>query len=209
MGPRTGSLLRPVARRSGSGGRAPQDRSRRDRELGQFRTEHHLECSQQRDGGHFRGEALGTYVGNWPVIVHGHGHGQGSRLHDSRFVALDGFGRRQRKGERGRGPHRAPRLQQRGWLWARAWVATDRAFWYENWAPDGNQAFPQKAGAPDLNLLIAPAFAWMYHQTGDTTYRDSGDQVFAGGVTGAYLDNGKQFNQNYMWSFDYVKWRSE
>jgi hypothetical protein len=95
------------------------------------------------------------------------------------------------------------------WLWARAWVATNRAFWYENWAPDGYQAFPQKAGAPDLNLLIAPAFAWMYHRTGDTTYRDRGDQVFAGGVTGAYLDGPKQFNQNYMWSFDYVKWRSE
>jgi hypothetical protein len=95
------------------------------------------------------------------------------------------------------------------WLWARAWVAKDRAFWYENWAPDGNQAFPQKKGAPDLNLLIAPAFAWMYQQTGDTTYRDRGDQLFAGGVTRAYLENGKQFNQNYMWSFDYVKWRSE
>src|SRR4029453_5108511 len=36
------------------------------------------------------------------------------------------------------------------WLWARAWVATDRAFWYENWAADGDQAFPQKPGAPDL-----------------------------------------------------------
>jgi hypothetical protein len=49
----------------------------------------------------------------------------------------------------------------------------------------------------------------MYQQTGDTTYRDRGDQVFAGGVTRAYLNNGKQFNQNYMWSFDYVKWRSQ
>jgi hypothetical protein len=95
------------------------------------------------------------------------------------------------------------------WLWARAWVATDRAFWYQNWAPDGSQAFPKKPGAPDLNLLIAPAFAWMYHQTGDVAYRDRGDQVFAGGVTGAWLDGPKQFNQNYMWSFDYVKWRSE
>jgi hypothetical protein len=95
------------------------------------------------------------------------------------------------------------------WLWARAWVAKDRGFWYENWAPDGSQAFPQKPGAPDLNLLIAPAFAWMYHQTGDDAYRDRGDQVFAGGVTRAWIDGPKQFNQNYMWSFDYVKWRSE
>jgi hypothetical protein len=49
----------------------------------------------------------------------------------------------------------------------------------------------------------------MYQQTGDDTYRDRGDQVFAGGVRGAWLDGPKQFNQNYMWSFDYVKWRSQ
>jgi hypothetical protein len=95
------------------------------------------------------------------------------------------------------------------WLWERAWVAADKSFWYENWAPDGNQAFPEKKGTADLNLLIAPAYAWMYHRTGDATYRDRGDQVFAGGVTGAWLDGMKQFNQNYMWSFDYVKWRSQ
>jgi hypothetical protein len=107
-------------------------------------------------------------------------------------------------------PRVQPALQKAlDWLWARAWVAKDRAFWYDNWAADGNQAFPQKKGAPDLNLLIAPAFAWMYHQTRDVAYRDRGDQVFAGGVTGAWLDGGKQFNQNYMWSFDYVKWRSQ
>jgi hypothetical protein len=47
----------------------------------------------------------------------------------------------------------------------------------------------------------------MYHQTGDDAYRDRGDQVFAGGVTRAWLDGGKQFNQNYMWSFEYVKRR--
>jgi hypothetical protein len=32
--------------------------------------------------------------------------------------------------------------------------------------------------------------------------------VFAGGVKGAYLAGAKQYNQNYMWSFDYVRWRS-
>jgi hypothetical protein len=95
------------------------------------------------------------------------------------------------------------------WLWTHAWVSGDRAFWYENWTSDPSKAFPAKPGAADLNLLIAPAFAWMYQQTGDDTYRDRGDQVFAGGVRGAWLDGPKQFNQNYMWSFDYVKWRSE
>jgi hypothetical protein len=94
-------------------------------------------------------------------------------------------------------------------LWARAWVASDEAFWYENWTPDPSMAFPARPGAPDLNLLIAPAYAWLYQRTGDTTYRDRGDQVFAGGVKGAYLEGAKQFNQSYMWSFDYVKWRGQ
>jgi hypothetical protein len=93
-------------------------------------------------------------------------------------------------------------------LWQRAWVSADQAFWYENWIPDPTFTFPPQAGAPDLNLLIAPAFAWAYLQTGNATYRDRGDQVFAGGVRGAWLAGVKQFNQNYMWSFDYVRWRS-
>jgi hypothetical protein len=94
-------------------------------------------------------------------------------------------------------------------LWERAWVPANRSFWYQNWVADPRLTFPAQTGAPDLNLLIAPAFAWLYRQTGDITYRDRGDQVFAGGVKGAWLDGPKQFNQNYAWSFDYVKWRSE
>ncbi|HEY3028431.1 MAG TPA: hypothetical protein VGJ55_19945 [Pyrinomonadaceae bacterium] len=94
------------------------------------------------------------------------------------------------------------------WLWANAWVATDHAFWYENWVSDPSQPFPAQPGAPDLNLLIAPAYAWLYRQTGDATYQSEGDQIFSGGVLGAYLAQGKQFDQNYIWSFDYVKWRT-
>ena len=33
------------------------------------------------------------------------------------------------------------------------------------------------------------------------------DAIFAGGVVGAFLENPKQFNQSYMWSFEYVKRR--
>ena len=95
------------------------------------------------------------------------------------------------------------------WLWANSWVAADRAFWYENEVPDASVPFFEKRGAPDLNLLIAPAYAWLYKITGNTTYRDRGDQVFSGGVQGAWLDGIKQFNQNYVKSFDYVKWRQE
>jgi len=92
-------------------------------------------------------------------------------------------------------------------LWDNAWVVADQSFWYENWVSDPSIPFPAQRGAPDLNLVIAPAFAWVYQQTGDLTYRDRGDAVFAGGVLNAYLAGGKQFDQNYSWSFDYVKWR--
>ena len=61
----------------------------------------------------------------------------------------------------------------------------------------------------NLNLLIAPVYAWLYMRTADTIYRDRGDKVFAGGVKKAWLHGDKQFKQNYHWSFDYVKWRKE
>jgi hypothetical protein len=62
--------------------------------------------------------------------------------------------------------------------------------------------------APDLNLMIAPLYGWVYQQTGDVKYRDIGDRIFASGVKRAYLEKGKQFTQNYRWSFKYLQWRS-
>jgi hypothetical protein len=90
------------------------------------------------------------------------------------------------------------------WLWAHTWVPSAQAFQYTDRVTPTGGTNP----APDLNLLIAPAFAWLYHQTGNTKYQVEGDQVFAGGVKYAYLGSAKQFNQNYRWSFDYVAWRS-
>src|SRR5262249_55260640 len=86
------------------------------------------------------------------------------------------------------------------WLWANAWSDTNRSMWYEAAQPT--------AWAPDLNLLIAPMYAFLYRQTGDTRYRDQGDAIFSGGVDLAWLDGAKQFNQNYWWSFEYLTWRS-
>jgi len=85
-------------------------------------------------------------------------------------------------------------------LWERAWVAEDKAFFYQSTKNTSE-------GAPDLNLLIAPAFAWLYRMTGDPVYQQRGDLVLEGGVRGAYLGAGKHFSQNYRWSMDYVKWR--
>ena len=84
-------------------------------------------------------------------------------------------------------------------LWDRAWLPNELAFYYESTHPT--------VAAPDLNLIIAPAYAWMYSRTGTPKYLERGDQIFFGGVKRAHLSGIKQFNQNYSWSFDYVKWR--
>jgi hypothetical protein len=92
------------------------------------------------------------------------------------------------------------------WMWANAWIPSAQAMWYE-FPAQGKPCCQAGAAADDLNLLIAPLYAFLYRQTGETKYRDQGDQLFAGGVIGAYLGGGKQFNQNYWWSFEYVTWR--
>jgi hypothetical protein len=95
------------------------------------------------------------------------------------------------------------------WLWENAWVEENQAFWYENWVADPSEPFPAKDGAPDLNQLIAPAYAWLYRKTCDPVLLERVDKIFAGGVAGAWLSGAKQFNQNYCWSFTYVALRSE
>jgi hypothetical protein len=90
------------------------------------------------------------------------------------------------------------------WLWDNVWVANAEAFRYTDRLVNPGDLDP----APDLNLLIAPTYAWLYYQTGDVKFRDRGDAIFAGGVKYAWLANGKQFNQNYRLSFEYVRLRS-
>jgi hypothetical protein len=91
------------------------------------------------------------------------------------------------------------------------------SMWSHNWLPQ-NQSFQYidrdlgGAGGPtpasDLNMLIAPAYAWMYHQTGNPMYQQEADAIFKGGVQDAYLDGAKQFNQNYLFAFDFLTWRN-
>lgn len=96
------------------------------------------------------------------------------------------------------------------WLWENAWDRQSRAFQYivcrDSGASDECQG-PDARPAADLNLLIAPAFAWLDLRFPDSQYDQKADQIFESGVQAAYLDNGKQFSQNYRWSFDYLKWR--
>jgi hypothetical protein len=88
----------------------------------------------------------------------------------------------------------------------KAWDPNSKAFWYENYGPTMDQ-LPPKPGAPDLNMLIIPAYAWLYSIDRDPAWITFADQAFEGGVAGAWLDGQKQFNQSYTWSVDYVKWR--
>jgi hypothetical protein len=89
-------------------------------------------------------------------------------------------------------------------LWNLNWDVVTQSFKYVDHFTGTENADP----APDLNMLIAPMYGWLFHQTGNVTYLDQGDQIFAGGVLGAWLANAKQFNQNYRLSIQYVNWRT-
>ena len=86
-------------------------------------------------------------------------------------------------------------------MWPWLWHPASESFAYTS--SDLNQ------GAPDLNLLIAPAYAWLWQLTGAQRHLERGDAIFAGGVRNAWLGSGKAFSQNYRSSFDYIEWRSQ
>ena len=90
------------------------------------------------------------------------------------------------------------------WMWPLAWHEQTSGLLYQFNPASGNGA--STTGAVDLNMLIAPWFSWLWQQTGDEKYRDQFDQLLYG-FKDAYLDKGKQFDQNYWWSFDGMKWR--
>ena len=94
--------------------------------------------------------------------------------------------------------------QAADWLWLNAWDPKVGGMAYDINGIDGSTK-----GTVDLNLLIAPMYAFLYAETGDPKYRDRADALFAPGVHNAYLAGGKQFNQNYWWSFDFVRWRTQ
>ena len=96
------------------------------------------------------------------------------------------------------------------WLWEQCWVEEDLAFCYRREQPNNPATKPKKgAGAPILNSLICPMYAWLYRQTGEARFGERGDKAFVGGIKNGFLDQGKAFSQNYRWSFSYVKWRRE
>lgn len=100
--------------------------------------------------------------------------------------------------------------QSADWLWDNMWNPSLEAFPYIYCRPGSNN--PDCGQAPssesaDLNLLIATAYSWLYRMTGEQVYLQRGDAIFSGGVRHAWLGNGKQFSQNYRWSFDFFRYR--
>jgi hypothetical protein len=88
-------------------------------------------------------------------------------------------------------------------MWERMWLPDAQAFMYtDRVVPSGG-----REPSPDLNLLIAPLYGWLYRMTGEPRFAERGDAIFAGGIRGANISNPKQFNQNYRWSGRYVEWR--
>ncbi len=85
------------------------------------------------------------------------------------------------------------------------WVVSSASWLYISKAVAGEDP---SIPAPDLNLLIAPLYAWVYKNTGQTSYAQRFDEAFNSGVAKAYLDQGKQFNQNYRWSIQGLAWRT-
>lgn len=59
------------------------------------------------------------------------------------------------------------------------------AMWTRLWQP-ASESFPiasdRPGEAPDLNLLIAPAYAWLWQNTGAQRHLVRGDAIFAGGI---------------------------
>lgn len=65
----------------------------------------------------------------------------------------------------------------------------------------------QRTPAPDLGLLIAPAFAWYYQYSGDRAYRAWADRVWAGSSGTSLIETQKVYNQSFRWSRKYLDWR--
>jgi len=80
------------------------------------------------------------------------------------------------------------------------------AFQYDpgTMVPGDYNRFP----APDLNMLICPAMAWLGGPGALDIWIEHGDAVFKAGVrSGAHAGDAKHFNQQYFIGMEYTGWR--
>jgi len=89
--------------------------------------------------------------------------------------------------------------------------------WRDTWMPKQHMLDYNRHRLPPnpdigytaLNNLVSVAYAWYWVQTGDTEERDRGDQLFEHALDDSegYSWSGKQFSQEYEFSFDFVRYR--
>jgi len=91
------------------------------------------------------------------------------------------------------------------YMWAKNWRSDKAIFDYldADCAVHGETS----EGSADLNNMMLPGFGFVYQHTKDVTYKQRGDEILAGGVNGAWIQGGKQFNQSYTNSYKYFFYR--
>lgn len=88
---------------------------------------------------------------------------------------------------------------------------------YDKLYSDTHHGFMSNTGNPQtywgsIDLLTVPVYGWLWHVTGERYFLDAGDKVWKNWTQFGWPEirgwGGKQFSQNFRWSFDYVRWRS-
>lgn len=96
------------------------------------------------------------------------------------------------------------------WLWNNAWYEAEQRFRY---CVNRNGSLCLTADDPyskDVQLLIAPMYAWLYAKGQGDIYAERFDKAFISAVNGASIFwNGKIFTQNYRASFEAVYFREQ
>ena len=93
-------------------------------------------------------------------------------------------------------------------LWTRMWDENRHSFLYSNRKFQPHAAEEDLNPAPDLNLMIAPLFAWLSLDKKESIWRERADQILIGGLRYSYWDGDKQYNQNGWWSFHGIGYRA-
>ncbi|MBK8060975.1 MAG: hypothetical protein IPK33_24715 [Gemmatimonadetes bacterium] len=102
-------------------------------------------------------------------------------------------------------PRILPSIQANAdWLWTNQW-RPDQSFNYQSAFCARNNSGPGQS--VDLNGLYVTTYSWLYKQTGQASYLQAADAIFASGVNRSYLTGDKQFNQEYTASYKYLFYR--
>lgn len=90
-------------------------------------------------------------------------------------------------------------------------IATTQAIadytWLDRWDAENGRFHYGVDDSQDLNLYIAPMYAWLWHKTGEIRNRDRFDTIFGFGVVGGWLDPHKQFNQQNIKIYEGINYR--